>query len=78
MIISDCNFTNLHALNRSSDTSSDLPSGIAGAINYDCSVNDPDCSLTIDGSSIFSNNFAAIKGGAINWNYLEPILGKNL
>jgi hypothetical protein len=34
--------------------------------------------LTIDGVSIFSNNFAAIKGGAINWNYVEPIMGKNI
>jgi len=76
MIITDCVFNKLRALNRTSDKKTDLPSGIAGAINYICDVNDPQCSLKIDGATSFTNNYAAVKGGAINWNYIEPDFGK--
>jgi hypothetical protein len=76
MIITDCVFNKLRALNRTSDKKTDLPSGIAGAIDYICDVNDPLSSLKIDGVTSFTNNYAAVKGGAINWNYVEPDFGK--
>jgi hypothetical protein len=78
MIITDCNFNRLRAINRTTTKKTDLPSGIAGGINYICDDNDPLCNLTIDGSTTFSNNYAAIKGGAINWNYVEPNFGKQI
>ena len=78
MIITDCNFNRLRANNRTTTKKTDLPSGIAGAINYICDDNDPLCNLTIDGTTTFSNNYAAIKGGAINWNYVEPNFGKQI
>jgi hypothetical protein len=78
MVITDSVFNKLRAINRTSDKKTDLPSGIAGAINYICDINDPKCSLTIDGTTIFSNNYAAVKGGAINWNFLEPDFGKKI
>ena len=65
-------------MNRSSDKKTDLPSGIAGAIDYICDTNDPLCKLTIDGTTTFTNNYAAVKGGAINWNYVEPIFGSKI
>jgi hypothetical protein len=54
MIISDSTFTKLRAMNRSSEKKTDLPSGIAGAIYYGCDSNDPKCSLTIEGYTLFS------------------------
>jgi predicted outer membrane repeat protein len=76
MIITDCVFNKLRASSWTSDKKTDLPSGIAGAINYICDVNDPQCYLKIDGKTSFINNYAAIKGGAIYWNYAEPDFGK--
>ena len=78
MIITDSVFNNLRAVNRTSGKKTDLPSGIAGAINYICDINDPLCSLTIGGTTTFSNNFAAVKGGAINWNFVEPNFGPKI
>jgi hypothetical protein len=53
MIITDCTFNKLRALNRTADQRSDLPSGIAGAIFYGCDSNDQECSLTINGTTVF-------------------------
>jgi hypothetical protein len=75
MIISDSTFRNLRALNRSLDIKSDTPYGIAGAVYYGCSAIDPQCSLSISGNTVYSYNFAQIKGGAIHWDYYEPIFG---
>jgi hypothetical protein len=78
MLIQDSTFTKLKALNRTSDKLTDQPSGIAGAIYYECSVNDRDCSMSINGDTLFTSNYASIKGGAIHWNFYEPNFGPNV
>jgi len=34
--------------------------------------------LIIDGNTNFTNNYASLRGGAINWNYHEPEFGSNI
>ncbi|TNV88247.1 hypothetical protein FGO68_gene13755 [Halteria grandinella] len=75
VVISDSTFTHLRALNKSDDLKTDMPFGIGGAIYYSCGADDPDCSLTITGKTQFVGNFAQIKGGAIHWDYYEPVFG---
>lgn len=41
-------------------------------------MNDRDCSLSITGDTLFSSNYASVKGGAIHWNFYEPKFGPNV
>ena len=48
--------------------------GIGGAIYYLCSLEDSGCDLQISNTN-FTKNYAAIRGGAIHYNYYEPVFG---
>lgn len=73
--IQQCTFSNLRALNRTNQT--DLNGGIAGAIYYTCSGDDPDCEVAIENTN-FTNNFAQVMGGAIHYDYYEPVFGSGV
>lgn len=70
-------FQNSRALNTTGSIAG-LNTGSGGAIFYECGESDTKCNLNITGSTTFKNNFAQKKGGAIHWNYFEPIMGSNL
>eukprot|EP00347_Sterkiella_histriomuscorum_P016469 403353061 len=75
--IENTHFDNCRALNATvSKAGSNVGSG--GAIFYECGSSDSQCQLNITGNSKFTNNFAQKKGGAIHWNYYEPIFGPNV
>ncbi|CDW82066.1 UNKNOWN [Stylonychia lemnae] len=48
--------------------------GSGGAIYFECTDQNYNCELTINGNSEFKNNFATRQGGAIHWESLEPIM----
>lgn len=74
--ISGCTFNNLRALNATNQT--DLVSGgIGGAIFYICSADDDNCRVEISNTN-FTRNFAQIRGGAIHFNYYEPVFGPDV
>jgi hypothetical protein len=72
-IVSNCTFKNLTALN---GTGLNDMQGVGGAIFYSCSFYEPNCALSVDAS--FSHNYASVKGGAIHWDYNEPVWGRSV
>ena len=52
-------------------------SGAGGALYYTCDKNNLNCQFDIGSSSNFISNSAAIKGGAIFWDMLEPLFNWN-
>eukprot|EP00347_Sterkiella_histriomuscorum_P011701 403371438 len=45
--------------------------GVGGAINFYCQSGETKCTLSME-KVAFYQNYAQVKGGAFNWNYLEP------
>lgn len=48
-------------------------SGSGGALYYTCEPDFLNCKLNIE-STYFLGNYAAVKGGAIYWDILEPVM----
>ena len=68
-----CVFNNNTAQNSSMETDNDMR-GSGGALFYECDPNTLDCEVDI-ANTAFLNNYAAIKGGAIHWDTIEPLWG---
>jgi hypothetical protein len=66
--IQDSYFYYNSALNNTDDTIQ----GIGGCVQYYCDISTQDCDLTFDGVNTFENNYADVRGGAINWEVMEP------
>ena len=65
--------------NSSAKNSSDGETfGIGGAIYYTCDEYDLNCALNLYGLTNFTYNYAAVKGGAIFWDTLEPVYASTL
>lgn len=67
MQITNCTFDNNHAINGESDSQS----GNGGAIAFTGS--DEITQLEFTSNNTFINNTADVQGGAIYWNYVEPL-----
>ncbi|CDW79966.1 UNKNOWN [Stylonychia lemnae] len=75
--IADSIFNNCRSLNATASKAGSNV-GSAGAIFYECGAEDTNCNLNITGFTNFTQNFAQKKGGAIHWNYYEPLISKNV
>lgn len=46
--------------------------GSGGAIYYTCNTKTIDCLVSVNGATKFLSNYAAVKGGGLHWDTLEP------
>ena len=68
--IADSYFYSNKALNNSADT----VEGVGGSIQFHCDKATQNCALLFDGVNTFKDNHADVRGGAINWEVMEPTI----
>lgn len=74
--IEGCIFSENKVYN-TSKTSIKEVSGAGGAIYFHCESDLKDCQLIIAGQTKFFNNVAYIKGGAIYWDEIKPLISED-
>ena len=74
--ISNCIFQKNRAENSTKIAIKDM-SGSGGGIYYTCNQDYLNCRLELANTNVFENNYAAVKGGAINWDVLEPVFSSS-
>eukprot|EP00347_Sterkiella_histriomuscorum_P012942 403366626 len=74
--ITKTNFTQNSATNKYTLETSQTE-GSGGVIYHTCDSTSLNCKLDISQGNIFKDNFAAVQGGAIYWDTVEPIFSLN-
>jgi hypothetical protein len=70
--IVDNTFTNNTALSDNS-TNPEI-SGEGGSIFYFCDMSAQNCTVTFENTNTFEYGYADVRGGAINWEVMEPLI----